>query len=501
VRLAHPTLHVRHHGPAVPALTRVRSLPDYWPLGLLMALAATVRFATLDHQSLWYDEAVTAVSVLHPSLPSTLSAVVHVENTPPLYYMVAWAWTRVLGTGVFALRSLSALAGVAVVAVAWAIGRELGSRRAAVVLAAIVATNPLFVWYSQEARSYELFALLASLAFLLFLGARGAPTRRNLAGWAACSALALLTHYFALFLIAAEAALLLRGRTRDRRTLAAVAAIAATSLALLPLIVAQGGRGTGWIRNWPVGGRLEAIAQYYLLGESGRPLGRAILLLAALPVLAALLLAPRLNPRERAAAMLCAGIGGFALLAPVALTLAGIDYFVPRYLLAAYVPLSAALALLLAAGRRRLGPALAILVCAGNLLVVAAVDTRPQLQRGDWRGVARALGAGPSPRAVVIAVIGALPLRYYQPQLAQLSRSQTVRVREIDLVGYPPLRAGATRPPAAGFSPAARSTVHGIAILRFLAPSPAAVSSSRLLRHRPVAVDSEALASPAATAR
>ena len=70
-------------------------------------------------------------------------------------------------------------------------------------------------------------ALLASVAFLFFLRARQAPTRSNLAAWALCSALALLTHYFAVFLIAAEAALLLRERMRDRRTLRAVGAVVA----------------------------------------------------------------------------------------------------------------------------------------------------------------------------------------------------------------------------------------------------------------------------------
>jgi mannosyltransferase len=493
--LAYPTLQRRRDEPAVAALTKAPILSGWWPLALLMALAAVVRFATLDQQSLWYDEAVTAVRVLHPSLSSTLSAVVHAENTPPLYYVVAWGWTRVLGTGALALRSLSAVAGVGTVAVGWAIGRELGSRGTAIVLAAIVASNPLFVWYSQEARSYELFVLLASVAFLFFLRARAAPTRRKLAGWALYSVLALLTHYFAVFLIVAEAALLLRGRVRDRRVLAAAGAVAAAGVALLPLIHAQGGRGTGWISNWPLNGRLEAIAQYYLLGESGRPLGRAVLLLAALPILAALALAPRLNARERAGALLSAGIGAFAVLAPLALKLASIDYFTPRYLVAAYVPLSAALALLLTASRNRVGAALAVLIFAGNLLVVAAVDTRPQLQRGDWRGVADALRSGPSERAVVIAVVGALPLQYYQPELLQLSPRQTARVREIDLVGYPPLRAGATHPPEAGFSLASRTTIHGVVTLRFRAPSAVPISGRRLLDRRPVLVDTEALVS------
>jgi mannosyltransferase len=455
VRVARPAVQAPRYAPAALTATRARVVSQYWPLALLIALAAIVRFATLDQQSLWYDESVTAVRVLHASLHSTLSAVVHVENTPPLYYVVAWGWTRALGTGVLALRSLSALAGV-------------GARG--------VARGVLF-----------------------FLRARGAPTRRNLAAWAACSTLALLTHYFAAFLIAAQAPLLLRGRRADRRTWAALGAVAATGVALIPLISAQGGRGTGWISNWPLGGRLGAIAKYYLLGESGAPLGGTILLLAALPILAALALAPALNERERAGVRVSVAVGGFAVLAPVALKLAGVDYFTPRYLVAAYVPLSAALALVLAAQSRRIGAALAVLICTANLLVVAAVDTRPQLQRGDWSGVAEALRAGPPQRAVVIAVIGATPLQYYEPQLAQVSRAQTVRVREIDLVGYPPLRAGATRPPAAGFSLIARTTIHGIVVLRFGASNLVSISGRRLLSHRPVLADSQALASAQAS--
>jgi uncharacterized membrane protein len=407
----------------------------------------------------------------------------------------------VLGTGVFALRSLSALAGVATVAVGWAIGRELGSRGTAIVLAAIVASNPLFVWYSREARSYELFVLFASLAFLLFLRARAAPTRRNLAVWALCSALALLTHYFAAFLIVPEAVLLLRGRVRERRVLAAIGAVAATGVALVPLIGAQGGRNTSWISNWPLSGRLEATAQYYLLGESGRPLGRGVLLLAALPILAALALAARQKARERTGALLCAAIGASAVLAPLALKLAGVDYFTPRYLVAAYVPLSAALALALTGAAKRVGAALAVLLCIGNLLVLAAVERRPQLQRGDWRGVAEKLRSGPSERAVVVAVVGALPLQYYQPGLLQLSPQQSVRVREINLVGYPPLRAAALHPPAAGFSLASRSTIHGIVMLRFRAPRALPISGRRLLARRPVQVATEALAPRSASKR
>ena len=147
-----------------------RAQPSAWrPLLLILVLALAARLPTLSLQSFWYDEAYTPVHVLHASLAATLSSVAANENTPPLWYVLVWAISRVLGTGVVALRLLSALAGVALVGVGWAIGEELGSRRTAAILAAILALNPLMVWYSQEARAYELYALLGAVSLLCFL--------------------------------------------------------------------------------------------------------------------------------------------------------------------------------------------------------------------------------------------------------------------------------------------------------------------------------------------
>jgi mannosyltransferase len=496
----------RLHAPAIGAARS--AWLERMPLIALLLLAALLRGVTLDHQSLWYDEAVTAVRVLHPSLGATLSAVAHGENTPPLYYVLEWGWTRALGTGMFALRSSSALAGVGVVAVAWAIGRQLSSRRAAVILAALVATNPLFVWYSQEARSYELFVLLAAVALLFFLRARQEPSARNLTAWALASALALATFYFSIFLIVIEAALLLLRRApaarpriaivRERGRLLAVAAVGAAGLALLPLLLQQHGRGLSWITNWPLHSPIEAIGYYYLVGESGRPLGHLVMLAALAPIAAALALVPKLAGRERAGAALCAGIGLAAIALPLLLALAGSDYLAPRYLVAAYVPLTAALALVLAARCSLAGALLAALICSANLAVYAAVLRRPQLQRGDWRSAAAVLRSGASDRALVVAAIGAAPLQYYLPSLTPLNAKATVAVREVDLVGYAPLRHGATRPPARGLRLVQRRTVHGIVVLRFRSARALRLPAQRLLEHRPVDVATEALASAGA---
>src|SRR6202034_1392504 len=113
------------------------------------------------------------------------------------------------GTGEVGLRSLSALAGTAAVLVAYLCGRELVSQRAGLLAAAFAALSPFLVWYSQEAREYMLLTALSGASFLYFARVLRDPSSRNIAWWATFSALALLTHFFAGFLIGPEALWLL----------------------------------------------------------------------------------------------------------------------------------------------------------------------------------------------------------------------------------------------------------------------------------------------------
>src|SRR6185437_10957473 len=90
------------------------------------------------------------------------------ESTPPLYYCVAWVWARLFGDHEAGLRSLSAVAGVLVVPIAYGLGARLIGRRAGLIAAALTACNPLLVWYSQEARSYSMLVLLSAVSLVAF---------------------------------------------------------------------------------------------------------------------------------------------------------------------------------------------------------------------------------------------------------------------------------------------------------------------------------------------
>ena len=100
-------------------------------MAIITALAAAVRFATLDAQSFWFDEALT-VDLVGRSFGGMLDGVFTDQAQPPLYFVLAWLWAHVFGDGEVGLRSLSALLGTLTVPVAFAIGNAVAGRRAAI---------------------------------------------------------------------------------------------------------------------------------------------------------------------------------------------------------------------------------------------------------------------------------------------------------------------------------------------------------------------------------
>ena len=340
------------------------TLRGHRALVALTALAALLRFATLDVQSFWQDEAVTAL-LMRPGMLQMLSLIPTSETTPPLYYLLGWVWSQLFGTGEVGLRSLSALFGTATIPVAYSAAVPI-SRRAGLVTAALTATSPMLVWYSQEARAYALLVLLAALSFTFFIWALRNPTRRLLAGWALSSALALFTHYFALLLIAPEAAWLLARSPRRRGAAIAAAATAVAGLAVLPLALAQANAAhAAWIATIDLGERLKDVWQNFLVG--GGP-GQVDALVAPTTALAAgglLLLALRAQGTERRYGFTALVIGAAVIVGGLVLSALGADYLLDRNLLPALVPLTVAVGAGFAARRAgRLGLAGAGALCA-----------------------------------------------------------------------------------------------------------------------------------------
>jgi mannosyltransferase len=419
-------------------------------LAALTVLAAILRFSTLDVQSFWFDEAVT-VGLVKSSFGHMLSSIGGSESTPPLYYMIAWVWSRVFGHGEVGLRSLSALAGTAFVPVAYAAGAELSSRRTAFVIGALAAVSPLLIWYSQEARSYSLLVLFAGLSFLFFVRQLREPRDSTLVLWTIASALAIATHYFAGFVVAPEAGwLLLRAQDR-RRPAVAIGALLVVAGALLPILIRQRKLDlTSFITQTSLAKRTAQVAKQFIVGYAS-PLETAVTVAGALLVAYGLWLAwSRLVERERRAAFVALFVGVTAVAVPIVLALLGTDYLDTRNVIAAWLPLMLVPAMGYAARQAgRSGMAAFAALCALSVFVTVSVWANPSYQRDDVRGLAHALGKVTVPRAIVVTPASAsVPLRVYMQPFAQ--PGEPVMVREIDLAALPirnSVLSGAKPPP------------------------------------------------------
>ncbi|HWC86958.1 MAG TPA: glycosyltransferase family 39 protein [Solirubrobacteraceae bacterium] len=404
----------------------------------LTVLAAVLRFARLGHQGFWFDEADTALLV-HFSPGKMLGLLPSTESTPPLYFCLAWVWTRIFGLGEAGLRSLSAVAGVLTVPVAYAAGAKLITRRAGVIAAALVATSPVLIWYSQEARAYELMFLLGAVSLLTFASALESPTGRMLAAWAVASTLALATHYYAVLIVIPEAAWLLAVHRRRRSVLVALAVVALAGVALIPLALSQRGTGnSNWIAHIPLHIRLSQIAPQYLLGF-GAPGGRWLRALAAAVVLGAVgLLWSRGDRRERRGALIAGGLAAGGAVVMLVLLAAGIDDLITRNIIVLWLPLAFVVSAGLGSARaRRLGAAGAAALCAMGVAAAVDVAVNRHLERPDWRPVARALGPAPAGagRAILMQHYRTLlPLSLYVPRLRFMPRGGA-RVAELDVIG------------------------------------------------------------------
>jgi len=445
-----------------------------WVLGILIALGFAVRFASLGLQSYHHDEVITVARVIPGSFTDMLGEVKRSESNPPLYYVLAWTWAKAFGTGETAMRSLSAVFGVATVPIAYLIGAELSNRRAGLIAAAIVAVNPMLIWYSQEARSYALLVFLCAASLFFFV--RMLRTRRpaDLTLWALSSALALCSHYFAVFAVGIEALwLLVALRDRWRAVLPAVLGVGLVGLALVPLIVAQVNPAhIGWIDGIPLSSRTFQTGVSFLAGETGHviaepPRERYALLPAILVGCALLLVGLRGSRIEKRGAALGLGVGlGTVALAFFA-ALIGKDYIAERNLLPAIVPLGTAVAIGFATeGARRLGLLLALILFAYWIAFDVHVTQTPNLQRPNYRAITDELGPPKVPRAIVTWKLAADPVRFYLRDHSLRIYSGETPIRQLDVIGKSTIGRPSGVP--AGFRPVARVRFERLTLTRYM---------------------------------
>ena len=215
----------------------VRARTALAALALVTAGAVVIRLAV--PRGLWLDEAIS-LHQAHLGLPTMLQELAQTDRHPPLFALLLWATVHLGGTSDLAVRMPSIVAGSLVAPALYALGRELYDRRTGIVAAALGSISPLLVWYSQEARMYELVALFGVLTTL----ACARAIRRNGAGdwtlYALCASLLIWSHWFAgLLVICTQLAFAVHAR-RDRPGRRFAAGWAATAVVLAWQLVPLG---------------------------------------------------------------------------------------------------------------------------------------------------------------------------------------------------------------------------------------------------------------------
>lgn len=332
----------------------VRTRPTLTPLLAWAALAVGVvaRVFSLVVRPLWADEIFT-LTVARKSVPEILAAL-RVDSGPPLHYLLAYVLLAPFpapGIGDALVRLLSLAASLLHLPLLFAVARRLGREEIGLPAAALYSVFPLAVAYAAEGRAYALASLLVLLAFERALALRERPRFSTGLGLALAAAGAVLSHYLAVFPVAALAILAFGARPAARRALVlsglAAAALAAT---WVPIALAQPHASMAWSRET---GFASALRDFPANLAFGAPAGGSAMV--ALGIAGALLLVALLTREWRGvlapvsrvlglslALLALAELGAGALVLPERTALVFLPFFV--LLLAAappFIPLAA----------------------------------------------------------------------------------------------------------------------------------------------------------------
>jgi mannosyltransferase len=269
-----------------------------WPLvsvltlALLAAAATVLRFLLLTRKPFWFDESFS-VEVARLSWHDFLRLLWWREANMSLYYVLLRGWLH-FGFSPFFIRSLSVLASLATLPAVFWLGSKLFDRRVGLIAVALMSCNAYHIRYAQEARSYSLFVLLATLSSGFFVACVREPALAERKRWryVLASVLAVYAHFYALLLVAAQwlSVRRLEGTQQSGARVAIPSALRRgwiwIGVAVLPVLAFVGKTGAGQIKWIPRPGFHELLDYGEHLAGNG---GLLLLLLYAAACLAAVL--------------------------------------------------------------------------------------------------------------------------------------------------------------------------------------------------------------------
>jgi len=148
--------------------------------------------------SYWWDE-LYSVAGASSKMGVMFSDLIMPDVHPPLYQLVLKGWILIFSNSEISARLLSLLFALCAFAVIAAWGRKRLSKIGFLSMLAVFSTNCLFIYYSQEARSYAMMLFFATFVTVLFVEVLcGEGGQKVLYGLTAACLTLSLTHYFGL---------------------------------------------------------------------------------------------------------------------------------------------------------------------------------------------------------------------------------------------------------------------------------------------------------------
>jgi hypothetical protein len=307
-------------------------------LALITLAAAFIRFWHLGTRGFMIDEGFSWAIARSPWNDFFYGLATRTADMT-LHYFLLHLWSA-LGQSEFALRSISAIFGIATVPVIAELGKRLYSRQAGIIAAAIFTVHIFAIKFSQEIRAYPMVMFFAALGWLQLTRVVREPSRKNWFWFSLISLAMIYSHFIAGLNLVAQVSTLVFlpvSRIGWRRLVECLGTI---FLGLLPAVVYtllhKG--DLAWIKRTDT----EILREFFdsVSGRSGNTIQIYIVCALFAAVVGLAILTLKSEPtgyRSWAAAIALIGtILPFLLLVAVA---AYQPIFVPRYIAYVVVPL------------------------------------------------------------------------------------------------------------------------------------------------------------------
>ncbi|MBN2115410.1 MAG: glycosyltransferase family 39 protein [Anaerolineales bacterium] len=137
---------------------------------VLLVLGVLLRIRQyLANRSLWVDEAMLALNILHRNFAGLLQQPMEYGQSAPIGYVFSVkVFTLLLGDSEYALRFFSLLAGCAALFLIASLSQQYLDKAGAVIAVALFACAPYLVNYTSEAKQYMGDVLVSLLLLFLF---------------------------------------------------------------------------------------------------------------------------------------------------------------------------------------------------------------------------------------------------------------------------------------------------------------------------------------------